>query len=177
MGDDFHEQYSAALSHFAHFSASINDSTLDEYKKKFGVLLATTERSFSQLQRFINRIADLNTSILSITTQLRSVLAINQEDAINVNALKKDIDRVWKQVEQSRAREEEAKQKLETLQEKIEAIQSDIDHGCPGHDRGAEIEKMKEKRFVSTCTFQAQPLLLVMMMRSAYLMGNWTTDA
>lgn len=147
MEDESNGQYSAILSHFTHFHSSIKDPNLTEYQRKFGVLLATTERSFSQLQRFIGRITDLNTSILSVTTQLRSAIAISQEDSVSVNALKKDIDRVWKQVEQSRSREEEAKQKLEILNEKIEAIQSDIDHGCPGSDRSAEIEKMKEKRW------------------------------
>ena len=143
--DDGGVHYPTILNHFTQYLSTIPDAQ-DELKKRFQSLLTTTERSYSHLQRLITRTSDLNASILSLNTQLKQAMSISQEENNTVIALKKDIDRVWKQVEQSKGREEEARQKLEMLKERIDAIQSDMERGCPSGDRAAEIEKLKEKR-------------------------------
>jgi chromosome segregation ATPase len=148
VDDDDVGHYTEILSHFNRYVASIPEPEASEFKKKFLVLLETTEKSFNQLQRFIARISDLNASILSFNTQLRSAIAVNQDDSNTINNLKRDLDRVWKQTELSKAREQEARQKLETLNQNIDAIQADIEHGCPSSDKSAEIAKMGEKRLV-----------------------------
>uniref|UniRef100_A0A8C1H8S3 Cilia and flagella associated protein 58 n=1 Tax=Cyprinus carpio carpio TaxID=630221 RepID=A0A8C1H8S3_CYPCA len=119
----------------------LNELTGDDKLEKFHVeyekIAKALWKSHENEKRLMSKCRELNAEIMSNTVKVSTAMKLADEDQATITSLKMEIDKAWKMVEASHAKELQAKETIQKLKEDITCLNNLIEKGA-GVSEGQE---------------------------------------
>ncbi|XP_052459253.1 cilia- and flagella-associated protein 58 [Carassius gibelio] len=113
------------------------DDKLEKFHVEYEKIAKALRKSHENEKRLMSKCRELNAEIMSNTVKVSTAMKLADEDQATITSLKMEIDKAWKMVEASHAKELQAKETIQKLKEDITSLNKLIEKGA-GVSEGQE---------------------------------------
>jgi chromosome segregation ATPase len=106
------------------------DKAFEPFRIEYEKLHRALQKSHESEKRLIKKCRDLNSDITANATKVQIALKISQDDQQTIAALKREIEKATRLVEQSHEKEKQAKEIITTYKDEISELNATIDQGA-----------------------------------------------
>ncbi|KAF4669011.1 hypothetical protein FOZ61_005146 [Perkinsus olseni] len=97
----------------------LDDESLKEFREQYERLHDTLKQSHDSEKMLITKCRELSTEIVENAYKVQRALRQSQEDQATIKALKKEIEKAWKIIEESRDKEQTSRTTIEDLRAEV----------------------------------------------------------
>ncbi|XP_052400736.1 cilia- and flagella-associated protein 58 [Carassius gibelio] len=115
----------------------LGDEKFEKFRVEYEKIAKALQKSHENEKRLMSKCRELNAEIMSNTVKVSTALKLADEDQATITSLKMEIDKAWKMVEASHAKELQAKETIQKLKEEITHLNKLIEKGA-GVSEGQE---------------------------------------
>ncbi|KAK2909198.1 hypothetical protein Q8A67_005035 [Cirrhinus molitorella] len=105
------------------------DEKFEKFRVEYEKIAKALGKSHENEKRLMSKCRELNAEIVSNTVKISTALKLADEDQATITSLKMEIDKAWKMVEASHAKELQAKETIQKLKEDITCLNKLIEKG------------------------------------------------
>uniref|UniRef100_A0A8C1TGN1 Cilia and flagella associated protein 58 n=1 Tax=Cyprinus carpio TaxID=7962 RepID=A0A8C1TGN1_CYPCA len=113
------------------------DDKLEKFHVEYEKITKALRKSHENEKRLMSKCRELNAEIMSNTVKVSTAMKLADEDQATITSLKMEIDKAWKMVEASYAKELQAKETIQKLKEDMTCLNNLIKKGA-GVSEGQE---------------------------------------
>ncbi|XP_059408731.1 cilia- and flagella-associated protein 58 [Carassius carassius] len=113
------------------------DDKLEKFHVEYEKIAKALRKSHENEKRLMSKCRELNAEIMSNTVKVSTAMKLADEDQATITSLKMEIDKAWKMVEASHAKELQAKETIQKLKEDITSLNKLMEKGA-GVSEGQE---------------------------------------
>ncbi|THD21327.1 cilia- and flagella-associated protein 58 [Fasciola hepatica] len=121
---------------------------LEKFKEEYEKLMRAFNKSHENEKRLMKKCRELKAEIVSNSAKVAQAVKLSSDDQGNMTALKKEIEKAWKMVDDAAEKETKARETIDRLKGEIAHLSKLVEQGgtaASGVDNLAEMTKMKEK--------------------------------
>uniref|UniRef100_A0A8C2CEB9 Cilia and flagella associated protein 58 n=1 Tax=Cyprinus carpio TaxID=7962 RepID=A0A8C2CEB9_CYPCA len=115
----------------------LGDEKFEKFRVEYEKIAKALQKSHENEKRLMSKCRELNAEIMSNTVKVSTAMKLADEDQTTITSLKMEIDKAWKMVEASHAKELQAKETIQKLKEEITSLNKLIEKGA-GVSEGQE---------------------------------------
>uniref|UniRef100_A0A673MEI2 Cilia- and flagella-associated protein 58-like n=1 Tax=Sinocyclocheilus rhinocerous TaxID=307959 RepID=A0A673MEI2_9TELE len=116
----------------------LGDEKFEKFRVEYEKIAKALRKSHENEKRLMSKCRELNAEIMSNTVKVSTAMKLEtDEDQATITSLKMEIDKAWKMVEASHAKELQAKETIQKLKEEITCLNKLIEKGA-GVSEGQE---------------------------------------
>ncbi|KAF4757989.1 hypothetical protein FOZ63_007011, partial [Perkinsus olseni] len=108
----------------------MNDESLKEFRKQYERLHDTLKQSHESEKMLITKCRELSTEIVENAYKVQRALRQSQEDQATIKALKKEIEKAWKIIEESRDKEQTSRTTIEDLRAEVANMSKHVERSA-----------------------------------------------
>ncbi|KAI2668220.1 Cilia- and flagella-associated protein 58 [Labeo rohita] len=106
------------------------DDKFEKFRVEYEKIAKALRKSHENEKRLMSKCRELNAEIVSNTVKISTAMKLADEDQTTITSLKMEIDKAWKMVEASHAKELQAKETIQKLKEDITCLNKLIEKGA-----------------------------------------------
>ncbi|KAF4118421.1 cilia- and flagella-associated protein 58 [Onychostoma macrolepis] len=115
----------------------LGDEKFEKFRVEYEKVAKALQKSHENEKRLMSKCRELSAEIMSNTVKVSTAMKLADEDQATITSLKMEIDKAWKMVEASHAKELQSKETIQKLKEEITCLNKLIEKGA-GVSEGQE---------------------------------------